>query len=110
MAPRPVPTGLKVTDAGIGPSRHYVLVGELDLATVPILRECIAGALAAGEGDLVLDVAGLVFVDSTGLGALLAAARTVRTQGDCLVLKSPRGQLRHIIDITKLTPLFRLED
>ena len=55
------------------------VAGELDLATAPALREAVAGLLAAGEAlTLVLELSGVSFLDSSGLGALLQARAEVR--------------------------------
>src|SRR5437773_2565005 len=65
---------------------RVALSGELDLATVDELR----GRLAAVEGDgaptVVLDLRELDFLDSTGIGELLAAQRRLRAAGRRLVL------------------------
>ncbi|MFE9139559.1 STAS domain-containing protein [Streptomyces sp. NPDC007355] len=46
------------------------LTGELDLATVPLLLQAAATALAGRPRDLYLDLSGLTICDHTGLGAL----------------------------------------
>jgi anti-anti-sigma factor len=47
--------------------------GELDLATADIVREALRGALADGREEVVVDLTELVFIDSTGIGILIAA-------------------------------------
>ena len=54
------------------------LAGELDCATAPSLESALDELLAAGWDDVVLDVARLAFVDSTGLVAVLAATAVRR--------------------------------
>jgi anti-sigma B factor antagonist len=52
--------------------RHtIVLTGELDVASAPVLEEALADACSAGAGEVVLDMSGLEFMDSTGLRAIL---------------------------------------
>jgi anti-sigma B factor antagonist len=63
--------------------------GELDLATADDLRDAISSALGRGEPTTV-DLAGLTFVDSTGLGCFLAAAETAR-QADVALELLPGG-------------------
>jgi anti-sigma B factor antagonist len=50
-----------------------LLAGELDMATAPELEASVAGLCAEGAGEVVLDLSGLTFIDSTGLRAILAA-------------------------------------
>ncbi|MCW2967186.1 MAG: hypothetical protein JWM71_958 [Solirubrobacteraceae bacterium] len=54
--------------------------GELDLATAPHLEEELAWAM--GEGyDVVLDLAGLTFMDSTGINVLMGATNQAQLDG-----------------------------
>lgn len=56
-------------------------IGELDLASVPRLRQEVV-ALLNGEGrDVVLDLGGVDFIDSVGLGGVVAVAKRVRGAG-----------------------------
>ncbi len=82
--------------------------GELDLATAPDLRQVLLDAAAGGPVDLVVDLAGVPFVDATGLGALLSAAESVRAGGGDLRLASPSRMLRlmlRLLDLEARLPL-----
>lgn len=70
-----------------GEDRRYRLVGELDLATVPILTDTLSPA-TAGDGNLELDLADLTFVDSSGIRGLLLLAEGMGSRGH-LVLAEP---------------------
>ncbi|MFI0963993.1 STAS domain-containing protein [Streptomyces sp. NPDC021080] len=62
--------------------------GELDLVTSPSLRQSVHDVVAAGRHSVVLDLSGVVFCDSSGVGVLIAARRLMR---------SCRGRLRLIL-------------
>ncbi|KAB1988552.1 STAS domain-containing protein [Streptomyces triticiradicis] len=62
--------------------------GELDLVTSPALRQSVHDVVATGRHSIVLDLSGVVFCDSSGVGVLIAARRLVR---------SCRGRLRLIL-------------
>lgn len=47
--------------------------GELDLAGADLAREALAAAIGDGEGQVVVDLTGLSFIDSTGIAILVAA-------------------------------------
>lgn len=64
-------------------SRTYFLNGELDMATVPIMKIAIEDAVARG-GPISMDLTDLAFLDSTGLGAILKAATDLPS--GCIVL------------------------
>jgi anti-anti-sigma factor len=88
-------------------SRTILLEGELDLASQDVLSEAI-GMLAADGGPITLNLEKLEFMDSSGLRAVIVAAR----QADALILRSPRGQVHQLLrlcDIERLENV-RLED
>ena len=67
--------------------RQFLLSGELDLATSPVLVETLSPP-ADQEGDLRLDVSALTFIDSSGIRALLMVAERLGSRGR-LVLAGP---------------------
>ncbi|WRZ50421.1 STAS domain-containing protein [Streptomyces sp. NBC_01314] len=62
--------------------------GEMDLVTSPQLRQRVHEAVADGHRSLVIDLSGVVFCDSSGVGVLVATRRLMR---------SCRGRLRLIL-------------
>lgn len=75
-------------------------VGELDIASVPRLEEAVTDALSAGTRHLVLDLAELSFVDSSGLRAFLVFHDRARSEQWTLTLARPSEQVRTIFEIT----------
>ncbi|MBD0291130.1 MAG: STAS domain-containing protein, partial [Thermoleophilia bacterium] len=62
--------------ARVGGEGHLVSAwGEVDLYVAPELRAALLGALAEEPEVLVVDLMPVTFIDSTALGALVAAAR-----------------------------------
>ena len=85
-----------------------VLTGDLDLAAVDDLREGAQVQLAAGCRHLTLDLTGVTFLDSSGLGALVELRNTTRRSGVTLaVVNVPPGPAR-IITIAGLAETFGL--
>jgi anti-anti-sigma factor len=76
-----------------------VLSGELDLATAHILQSALDQRL--GDGDLTLDLAGLSFMDSTGIKILITAARMLEGRG-CLILRSPAPPIRRVLELVQI--------
>lgn len=65
-------TDTLVTATTVTPDgRHVSVAGELDLASVRLLRERWSEALVGATGHLDLDLGGLTFLDATGLGTVL---------------------------------------
>jgi anti-sigma B factor antagonist len=85
------------------------LEGELDLASAPELRECLATLAEGGATDIVLDVGGLAFIDSTGLSVLVMAANRTRSVGGSTVLRHPSPSVMRLLEITGLLAVFEVD-
>lgn len=82
-----------------GESAYVVAIaGELDLHTAPQLAaELDAYALSASE--VVVDLTAVSFMDSTALGAVLAATRRIRDAGGRLSLAAPGAETRKLLEL-----------
>lgn len=65
--------------------------GELDLYTAPQLREAVMTAVTDGADHVVLDLSTVPFMDSSGLGAVVACLKRLREGGGELALVTPPG-------------------
>jgi anti-sigma B factor antagonist len=105
------PSALRIT-ADVEGSRPVLrLAGELDLATADLLRERVHALLGRGSEvtELVLDVAGLEFLDVTGLGALLEVRRKLVASGGALILRRPRPMVLRMLDLLQLGSTLQIE-
>ena len=83
--------------------------GELDAYSAPSLEEEASRLLAAGVSDLVLDLSGTKFLDSSGLRAILTAQRRLADRDGQLSLRAPSESVRRLLDITGLVDHFAVE-
>jgi anti-anti-sigma factor len=88
-----------------GDSTTVLAEGEIDKATAPLLRDCLTEL----RGDVVLDLAALEFLDSTGLGVLIRANRNLEETGGTLRVRDPQPQVRRVLDITGLGEWLTIE-
>ena len=77
-----------------------VATGEIDAHTVPFLRDTLLPAPASD--DLRIDMAGVDFVDSSGLRVLLEAHRELERTGQRLVLASPSRRVMRLLEVAGL--------
>ena len=78
------------------------LRGELDLADAVDVAAALT-AVAAREPEIIVDLAGLEFIDSSGVAALARGRRQARRAGGDLVLAAPRQKVMRVLAITRLT-------
>jgi anti-sigma B factor antagonist len=87
------------------------VTGEIDLYTAPRLHSELTSALGGSTPvQLVVDMAGVEFCDSTGMNVLLAAQRRAREAGGDLQLASPRPAIRKVLQVTGLESVFTVLD
>ena len=92
----------------VAPERGATLVrvvGEVDLATAPELRECLMGL----DGVVVVDLAEVAFLDSSGLNALIGSKKHLDATGGALRLRGGPSHVRTVLDITGLADWFEVE-
>jgi anti-anti-sigma factor len=77
------------------------VVGEVDLATAGQLNSEIVRTLTEQRPSrLEIDLAGVAFLDSTGINVLTTTLRTAREAGCELVVTNPRGPIARVLAIT----------
>ena len=84
--------------------------GEIDVYSAPTLRDQLNGLVAAGHHHLIVDMQGVEFLDSTGLGVLVGALKRVRAHEGSLLLVCTQERLLKIFRITGLAKVFPIYD
>ena len=83
--------------------------GEIDTHTVHEFHETVTRAMSLSP-RVVLDLAGVTFVDSSGLGALIVARNSAREGRGSLSLVSPPPVVRRLLGSTRLHDVFDIHD
>lgn len=89
---------------------HPVLFvyGEIDVMTAPRLHEALEELIAEAPPTLLVDLANVTFVDSTGLGTLVVAHRHLEERGGTLRLVSVPPNVIQLLEVTGLVSRFHL--
>lgn len=82
--------------------------GEVELHSAPQLREELH-RVCTGDACVVVDLSGVSFIDSTGLGVLIGGLKRARENGS-LSLVCPQSRVRRVFEITGLTQVFTFFD
>ena len=76
--------------------------GEVDLATAPALKSRLLELVSEGKTEIVVDLTSTDFLDSTGLGAVVAAYKRVRAHEGHLRLVATSARVKRVFEITNL--------
>lgn len=82
---------------------------RLDAAGAVAFKDAVAAHIAAGETRLVLDLGGVAFVDSSGLGALVALLKRLGGQGQ-LVLAAVQPPVQRLLALTRLDRVLAIRE
>lgn len=88
---------------------RLVIEGEIDAYTAPQLREKLL-PLCKEHQKISIDLSGVNYMDSTGLGVLIGAYKLLKAGSGKLVLIGPNQRLRRLFNITGLSEIFKIED
>jgi anti-sigma B factor antagonist len=103
------PPMLTVSDEVVGDTRVVRCSGEIDMATVPTLREEISRLQIDGPPRLVVDLTEITFIDSLGLGALVGAHKRARVlQGSLAII--PSAATQRVLTATALDRVFEIHE
>jgi anti-sigma B factor antagonist len=81
--------------------------GRLDVGGAPALKDAIAELVSKnGPPKVVIDLTGVSFVDSTGLGSVISALKQIRGSQGELRLAAPNQQVRVVLELTTLDRVF----
>jgi anti-sigma B factor antagonist len=86
------------------------LEGEIDLSTAAVFKETVYEVIESGKANVVIDLNGLEFMDSTGLGVLVAALKKTSTEGGSIRLICGKRNILKVFTITGLDKVFSIYD
>jgi anti-sigma B factor antagonist len=84
--------------------------GEVDIATADQLWAALIEALTAWTGQVVVDFAGVNFLDSQGIATLLRVHKDCDFDPGRLTVRSPQTQARRVFELTGLDRILRIDD
>jgi anti-sigma B factor antagonist len=99
--------GLQVDDSK-PPYTVLVVKGEVDVYSAPRLREKLVELVSEGHRQIVADLEGVDFLDSTGLGVLVGGLKRLRSHEGELTLVCTQPRILKVFEITGLTTVFKI--
>ena len=99
---------VELSVSGHGGHAVVALRGELDLADASAVASHLIAAVAACGPSIIVDLAGLEFIDCCGLGVLVRVLKWTRERGGGMCLAGPRPRVRRVLEMTGLIGVFRV--
>ncbi len=98
-----------VLDTEVVDDRSVVIrpKGRLNLVAAPRLREVVAQSVRQGRPHIVVDLSGTTFMDSSGLGELVAGLKSARQGGGNLRIACLTPQVEMVLTLTNLDRVLR---
>jgi len=84
------------------------LRGEVDVYTAPRLKESLVSQIESGCSRIIVDLEGVGFIDSSGLGVLVGGLRRAKEQDGAIRLVCTRDNILKIFRITGLDKVFAI--
>jgi len=85
-----------------------VLNGQLAVGEDEQFREAIDTLLGSGRSNILLDFTELDYMDSSGIGELVAGYRTIERLGGALKILKPSKRIQDSLELTQLLPIFEI--
>ena len=102
---------LRITDREVGGVAVLALEGRIVLGEETVaLREKVKSLLAEGKKKLLLDLKNVSMIDSSGLGALVAAHSSANAAGAKLLLCNLGSRTNELLQVTRLLTVFEVAD
>jgi anti-sigma B factor antagonist len=96
----------KLGDVTVLSPQGKIVIGD----EVAALREKIKELLEAGNKNILINMANVTYIDSTGVGALVGSFTSIRNQGGQMKLANLGQRVRDILLVTKLLTVFDVYD
>jgi anti-sigma B factor antagonist len=77
-------------------------MGDLDVAVAPQLRELLKGLIEKGAKQIIIDMRGVTFIDSSCLGVLVNAHKLASANGARIRFGETTDQVRKIFELTRV--------
>jgi anti-sigma B factor antagonist len=102
------PRAFKVDDAGLHDAPGVAAFGEIDIDAAPSLEATLDAAIRDSQGAFVIDLSGVEFLDSSGLGVLVRAQARLGREDRALAVICPPGPVRRLFEVAGSDDIFVL--
>ena len=73
------------------------------------IRESLIGYIEKGHKTFVVDLGNVDYIDSSGLGTLVAIQKRALQNGGSVIIKNLKGLVKDLFELTRLTKVFEIQ-
>jgi anti-sigma B factor antagonist len=84
-------------------------IGEMDIYTSPMFKDQVLETINKESKDIVINAEKLEYIDSTGLGSVMAILKLMKEKGLCLKIINVRKNIYKLFDITGFSKVIDIE-
>lgn len=95
-----------ISTASEGDTEQLVISGEVDVVSAGVVEEALMAAIGKAGSSVVADLAGVSFMDSSGLRAFIVAREQAESSGVSLRLESPQPIVERVLRVTGVAESF----
>ena len=99
---------VEVTTRQEGGFTIVTVTGEVDLYSSPRMREAILGGMTRKSPRVIVDLAGVTYMDSSGIATLVEVLQLTRKHAGRLVLAGLSPRVREVFELARLESVFEL--
>ena len=82
------------------------VIGEIDIYTTPQFKEAVSAAIDENKPAIIINLAQVTYMDSSGFGTLLSATKRLRPLDGALYLSGCNDSIQRMLQITRLNTIF----
>ncbi len=100
---------MEITTNIIGEGVRTSLAGSMYVEDAAILREELIKLMEAGYSRFVIDLRKVDYIDSSGLGVLVAIQKRARQKNGGVIIAGATGMVKEVFELTRLTKVFEMQ-
>lgn len=93
---------MELSEQEIGTCVALAPTGKFNLVSAPLVKARIDALVAEGRCRIIVDLSGVDFIDSSGLGALIGGLKAARQEGGDVRIAAAGKQVRAVLRLTNL--------
>ena len=101
---------MEIAEENVDDLSVITLNGRLDAGSAKRVLTCVKELVKRNRLNIILDMSGVVFIDSAGVGILLSSYRVVDAQGGVMKICAIQHQVKSVLSLTRLGEFFEIFD